>query len=147
MKKSIFLLLSLLHFCLASSTKEETKLLVEQTVNFCKTHTQKECFKAINSDRFIQNELFIFAFDYNGVGVANGKIKQLIGKKLWYLRNQDDMYVFQEQIRTAKNGAGWLRYKWKTPKGQDIMKLSYISDINGNFYVGSGLTLVNLEDN
>ena len=129
----------------ASSTKEETKLLVEQAAKFCKTHTQKECFEAIDSDMFSKNELFIFAFNYDGVGVANGRIPMLIGKDLWYLINQDGMHVFQEQIKVAKKKEGWLQYKWKTPKGKSIEKLSYIMDIDGKFYIGSGLTLKKLE--
>ena len=147
MKIHIFLSLLLFQSTIfASSTKEETKSLVKQTAIFCKTHTQKECFEAINSSTFTQNELFIFAFDYDGVGVANGKIDKLIGKRLWYLRNPDNMYVFQEQIKIAKSGEGWLQYKWKTPNSKSIVKLSYIMDINGAYYIGSGLTLQNLEE-
>jgi cytochrome c len=148
MKNHIFLLLTIFNITIfASSTKEETKLLVQQTAKFCKTHTKQECFKAINSDQFTKNELFIFAFDYNGVGVANGKIPQLIGKNLWYLKNQDDMNIFQQQIKVARKSEGWLQYKWKTPNGKSIQKLSYIMDINQKFYIGSGLTLEQLEDN
>jgi signal transduction histidine kinase len=55
------------------------------------------------------------------------------------------MYVFQEQIKVAKSGKGWLQYKWKTPNGKSIEKLSYIMDIDSKFYIGSGLTLQQLE--
>ena len=136
----------LLAASLFADEKSDAKALVEQTVKYCRSVSKAECFKAIDSDRFSKGELFIFAFDYNAVGVANGRIHQLVGKNLWNLKNPDGMYVFREQIKTAKKpGGGWLQYKWKKPDGTPIVKLSYIQDVDGTFYVGSGLTVKTLK--
>ena len=127
---------------LFGATEAETKALVEETVKYCKSVSKSECLKAIDSNKFENGELFIFAFDYKAKGVANGRIKKIIGKTLWNLKNPDGMYVFREQIKVAKQpNGGWLQYKWKTPTGAAIMKKSYIQDVDGTFYVGSGLTV------
>ena len=132
----------LLNSSLFADMKADTKALVEETVKYCKSVSKDECFKAINSSKFIRGELFIFAFDYEAVGVANGKIPKLIGKKLWNLKNPDGVYVFREQVKTAKKpDGGWFQYKWKKPDGSPIMKLSFIKDVDGTFYVGSGMTV------
>ena len=132
----------LLSSSLFADAKADAKALVKQTVKHCKSVSKAECFKAIDSDKFSNGELFIFAFDYKAVGVANGRIHKLVGKNLWNLKNPDGVYVFREQIKTAKkSGGGWLQYKWKKPDGTPIVKLSYIQDVDGSFYVGSGLTV------
>lgn len=132
----------LLGTSLFGATEAETKSLVMDTVKYCKTVSKNECLKAIDNNKFENGELFIFAFDYEARGVANGKIKKIIGKKLWNLKNPDGMYVFREQIKVAQqSGGGWLTYKWKTPNGSAIMKKSFIHDVDGSFYVGSGLTV------
>jgi len=127
---------------LFGATEADTKALVEETVKYCKSVSKDECLKAIDSNKFENGELFIFAFDYEARGVANGKIKKIIGKKLWNLKNPDGMYVFQEQVKIAKQpNGGWLTYKWKTPSGSAIMKKSFLKDVDGSFYVGAGLTV------
>ncbi len=132
----------LLSLNLFANAKLDAKTLVEETVKYCKSVSRDECFKAIDSDKFSKGELFIFAFDYKAIGVANGRIHKLIGKNFWNLKNPDGMYIFREQVKTAqKPNGGWLQYKWKKPDGTSIMKLSFIKDVDGSFYVGSGLTV------
>ena len=93
---------------LFAATEAETKALVEETVKYCKSVSKSECLKAIDSNKFENGELFIFAFDYKAKGVANGRIKKIIGKTLWNLKNPDGMYVFREQIKVAKTTKWWL---------------------------------------
>ncbi len=132
----------LLSLNLFANAKEDVKLLVEETVKYCQNVSKDECFKTINSDKFSKGSFFIFAFDYKAIGVANARIPKLIGKNLWNLKNPDGMYIFREQVKTAqKPDGGWLKYKWKKPDGTSIMKLSFIKDVDGSFYVGSGLTV------
>jgi signal transduction histidine kinase len=145
MKKNIILgtiCSSLLATSAFAVTKADTKKIVEDTVKYCQSVSKTECLKSIDDNKFENGELFIFAFDYESKGVANGRIKKLIGKKLWNLKNPDGIYVFREQIKVAKKpNGGWLEYKWKKPDGTAILKLSYIKDVDGTFYVGSGMTV------
>lgn len=125
-----------------AEAKASVRAVVEETVKYCKSVSKEECFKAIDSDRFSKGPFFIFAFDYKAIGVANGRIPKLIGKNFWNLKNPDGMYIFREQVQTAKKpDGGWLQYKWKKPDGSSIMKLSFIKDVDGSFYVGSGLVV------
>lgn len=125
----------------AGATKEEAQKMVEGALSFCKTHTKKECFAAIDDPtKFNKGELFIFAFDYNGVGLANGQIPKLIGKNMFEVKNADGVLVFQEQIKTAKSGGGWYEYKWLNPETKkQAIKVSYIKDVDGTFYIGCGI--------
>ncbi len=87
--------------------------------------------------QFIFGDLYVFMFDYEGNCLAHGGTPALVGQKLIGMRAPDDIYIVREMIERAKEGGGWLEYRWKN----DLM-VSYVEPVHdrqGDYVIGCGL--------
>lgn len=121
---------------------EEVKAFVDKGVKLCKDQGNEACFKAFNDPKggFIKGELYIFAYNFEGVNQALGSNPKLVGKNLFKLKDASGLMLLQELIKIAKNdGEGWLDYKWSHPIKKKIAdKRSYIKRIDGDMFIGTG---------
>lgn len=122
---------------------EEVKLFVEKGVKLCKEKGNEACFKEFNDPKgaFIKGELYMFAYDFNGVNQALGSNPKLVGKNLYKLKDAGGLMLLQELIKVAQTkNEGWLDYKWSHPKTKRITdKTSYIKKIKGDYFIGAGI--------
>ena len=63
----------------------------------------------------------------------------MVGKNLINVKGAGGKMVIQELIKTAKNGEGWVDYKWSNPTTKKTAdKTSFVKKINDNLWIGAG---------
>lgn len=136
---SLMLTLSISH----AVTKSEVKNFVENGATLCKEKGNEACFSEFNNPKgdFIKGELYMFAYDYNGINYALGSNPMVVGKNLYRIKDGTGLFIVQEFIEISKNkGSGWLDYKWSHPQTKRLTpKISYIKSIDGNMLIGAGV--------
>ena len=120
----------------------EVKAFVEEGVKLCKEKGNDACLKEFNdkNGKFIRGELYMFAYDFNGVNKALGSNPKIVGKNLYKLKDASGTMLIQELINIAKTkGEGWFDYKWSHPKTKkNTDKTSFIKRIDGDLFIGTG---------
>jgi cytochrome c len=129
-------------FTFASGTADEAKVLVEKAVTYCQANGKEACLKEFNNmkGQFVKGELYIFAYDMNGVVIANPANQKLVGVNALEIPDVDGKLFRKEGIALAKkNGSGWTDYKYKNPvTGKVEQKTSYLVK-TGDIVVGCGI--------
>ena len=95
-------------------------------------------FNTLNGS-FIQGDLYIFAYDYNGTVLAWPYRPDQVGVNR---RNETDpvgTYHIRSMIAAARNGSGMVDYYSVNPlTNRTELKISYITDIDGTWFIGAG---------
>jgi len=125
-----------------AATVAEVQTFVEDGVKLCKEKGNESCLKEFNKKdgAFIKGELYMFAYNFEGVNQALGSNPKLVGKNLFKLKDASGLMLIQELIKIAKtDGEGWLDYKWSHPIKKKIAdKRSFIKRIDGDMFIGTG---------
>jgi len=125
-----------------AATVEEVQAFVDEGVKLCKEKGVEACLKEFNNKdgAFIRGELYMFAYDFEGVNQALGSNSKLVGKNLYKLKDASGLMLIQELIKIAQtDGEGWLDYKWSHPIKKKIAdKRSFIKRIDGDMFIGTG---------
>jgi putative ABC transport system substrate-binding protein len=132
----------------AQGTKEEAKAMVEKAANWFKKYGRDKTLAEIQrggtekKGAFKDRDLYIFAYDFNGVCVAQGDNPKLVGKNLYDWQDADGRYNIRGHIDLAsKKGSGWSPvYKWTNPETKKIeAKMTYIKKIDDTLWIGCGV--------
>jgi len=130
-------------FAIAGGTPAEAEALVENAMRYFQENGKDKAILAFNDPQgeFVNGELYIFMFGYDGVCVAHGYNPKLIGKNLTELKDANGVAFIQEFAVKAKNGGGWVDYQWTNPVTQKVQaKSSYVKGLEGtDLYVGCGI--------
>lgn len=122
----------------------EAKALVEKAVAKIKADGPKAAFAAFEKKDggFVDRDLYIFVFDFDGKILSHGASKDLIGQNLITQQTKDaDGKVFAaEFVAVAKTqGEGWVDYKWPNPVSKAVEpKSSFVKKANDAMLVGCG---------
>ncbi len=111
-------------------TPEEAKKMVEQAVAFVKANGQEKALKEFNNPKgkFVKGEMYVFAYDLNGVMKAHPVNPELKGKNLL---NEPDSKgkLFRKEIVELSNtkGSGLVDYTYLNPATKkEESKTTYI---------------------
>ena len=125
----------------AAQELDVVKELVIKAESFYKTNGREKLLSELNNPkgRFVKGEIYVFALDMKGIGLANINPK-LVGKDQFELKDADGKYFFKEMINVAKTkGNGWVNYKWTNPISKKIeAKTVYLQRIDDNTIIGCG---------
>lgn len=147
MKRSLACLIMLLTLSVFSSTafaeatKDGASALVKKAAAYFKTNGKEKLIAEINnpSGQFVKGELYLFAQNFDGLMLAHGSNPKLVGKNLGGVKDSDGKLFFQEFVKTAKQGGGWVDYKWTNPVSKKIeSKTTYVYSL-GDIFVGCGI--------
>ena len=125
-------------------TADEARALVNKAIAKIKADGREAAFAAFeNKDGgFVDRDLYIFVFDFDGKVLSHGANKELIGKNLVTMQLKDaDGKLFAEAfIEVAKaKGEGWVDYKWLNPVTKEVeAKSSFVKKAGDNMLVGCG---------
>ncbi len=127
-------------------TKEEARAMIEKAAGwyqeFGREKTLAEITLAGSEQRgaFIDRDLYIFAYDFNGLVLAHGANPKLIGKNLFNFQDADGRYLIRGLIDTAEKGCGWYYYKWSNPITKKIEeKMAYVLKLDDSLWIGAGV--------
>ncbi|WP_373236134.1 cache domain-containing protein [Cohaesibacter celericrescens] len=86
---------------------------------------------------------YFFAYDRKGTSLVNAPSPDLIGKNIWYIKDEDGKFLIQDLMRKAVNGGGFTNYIWNKPStGEKTLKLGYSIYLpKWGWMLGTGLYL------
>jgi cytochrome c len=108
-------------------TKEEAKAMAEKAAQFFTANGKDKAFAAINdgTDGLKDRDLYVFVYDDNGICVAHGANKALIGKNLLDFKDVDGKALIREIV--AVKTTAWVDFKWQNPQTKAIeQKHAYV---------------------
>ncbi len=130
MRKSLLLLFAFGMVCLLSSAgaagasgKKEAKRLVERAAAYVKHQGREKALAEIGRLRgmFDKGELYVFAYDLNGVMLAHPKNPELIGRNLLAVPDSDGKLFRREIVDKAlARGTGWVDYVYLNPETNEM---------------------------
>lgn len=125
------------------SSINDVEPFVEKAYKLCKEKGNEACFKEFNTPNggFIKDDLYIFAYDFNGKLLALGSNPQIVGRNLLKIRDKNGAFIIKDLIKIAQTkGEGWYDYKWSHPQTKKVRpKTSFIKKINNDMFIGSGI--------
>lgn len=113
-----------------AAPKDEAIALVQDAAKFLKAEGREkalqECGKA--EGKWVKGEMYVFAYDFQGVIVAHPKNTKLVGKNMLDVPDVDGKLFRKDIVQTAKaKGSGWVDYKYKNPEtGKIEEKTTYL---------------------
>ena len=121
----VALLINLLSasFVLAISRADQAKTMVDEAVAFFNAGGKEKAIAEISNPKgkWIKGELYVFAYDLNGVVVAHPINSKLIGKNLIDVPDAAGKTFEGDIAELAENGRpGWVDYKYKNPSTNKI---------------------------
>ena len=96
-------------------TVEEAKAMAEAAAAYVKEHGAEKAFEDFSApiSEFKDGDLYVFAYDTDGVCKAHGAKKTLIGRNLSSLRDPKGYEIIKGLL--AVEGEGWIEYYWNDP--------------------------------
>lgn len=71
---------------------------------------------------FIDGSYYLLFYAYDGTCLALGARPEIAGRNRLNVHDPDGVYQVREMIRTARQGGGWVHYKYANPETGDIQK-------------------------
>jgi cytochrome c len=116
-----------------SDKKAEAKAMVEKAAAFVSEHGKEKGLAEMNrpDGQFVKGELYVFAFDLNGVMVAQPKNPRALGENLIDKPDNKGKLFRKEIIEKAKTeGSGWVDYFYLNPQtGKEEDKTTYLKRV------------------
>ena len=131
-------------FAAERASADEAVALVKKAAAYVKANGKDKAFEEFSNPKgqFVDRNLYIFAYDLNGVSLAigNGNSKKMVGKNLLDMRDANGIYLIKKLIEVANTkGKGWVDYKWPNPVNNTIeAKSSYVEKVD-DFLIGAGI--------
>lgn len=123
-------------------TAAECQAMVEKALDFLKANGKDKAFEEFSNPagKFVDRDLYIFAYDLNGLCLAHGANKKMVGKDLLELKDPSGKQIVKELIDMARaNGRGWVDYRWTDPVTKAVQdKRGYVA-LYEDIIVGSGI--------
>ena len=123
MKKAIALLLVIGLFSFAvlahAADREDAKTLVKRAAAYVKYQGKDKAIVEISTPKgmFDKGELYVFAYDLQGVMLAHPKNPALIGQNLINVPDVEGKLFRKEIVEKAKSqGSGWVDYMYLNPE-------------------------------
>ncbi|MEK7393852.1 MAG: cache domain-containing protein [Fibrobacterota bacterium] len=119
MLKKIFATMLVLVGIAAATPKDDATALVNDASKFLKANGKEKALQEINKPdgKWVKGELYVFAYDFQGVIVAHPKNAKLVGKNMLEVPDVDGKLFRKDIVEAAKSkGTGWVDYKYKNPE-------------------------------
>ncbi len=119
----------------------ELREFVDNAREFALSHARDDALAALNDPAgpFINGDLYVFAYDYNGTVLAWPYRPDQVGKNRY---NETDMmgsYHVREMIAKARQGGGMVDYYSTNPfTNRTALKVSIVMDVDGSWFIGAG---------
>ncbi len=121
--EALLINLLLAGFVFAVSPADQAKTMVDEAVAFLNAGGKQKALAEISNPngKWVKGELYVFAYDLNGVVVAHPINPKLIGKNLLEVPDAAGKTFRKDIAELAKTkGTGWVDYKYKNPSTNKI---------------------------
>jgi len=120
---------------------KELRQFVAGAKSYAKTYGKKKALAEFNNlnGSFMQNGLYIFAYDYNGTTLAWPYRPGLLGVNRFNETDVMGTYHIQAMLNNARSGNGIVEYYSVNPSTNTTqLKISYVTDVDGTWLLGAG---------
>lgn len=138
---SLFLV-SVVYAEVKPGTPKEAQQMVKKAVTYIKANGKEKGFAAINdkNGQFVDRDLYVVVYDFNGKCLAHGFNSALIGKDLIAIKDSDGKLYVKERVDMAKkNSSFWLDYKFPNPTTKKIEPKSMYAEVLDDLIIGCGV--------
>lgn len=123
--------------------KDKLVAYVNDALLFAKKNGKQKALAAFNDQNgnFTKDGRYIFAYEYDGRNLALPFQPELIGTNRIDLRDPNGVDFVRQAIDLAKTGSGFHYYVYPDPSRNmtPALKLSYVADVDGTWFLGSGI--------
>lgn len=118
---------------------------VQRAATYAKDHGKEAALSEFNNPNgtFIDEELYVFAYNMDGTVLALPYQQGLLGTKRTGVTDSNGVEFIDGLIEVAKEGGGSLYYIYQNPKDnyRQEFKLAYVMPVDNEWFVGSGIYL------
>jgi signal transduction histidine kinase len=121
---------------------DEAVSLVKKAVEAMKAEGADKVYSAVNAKdpRFVNKDLYVFAYDLNANCLAHGTNAKMVGKNTIDTQDTDGKYYIKERMDLGKKGAPfWQDYKFPNPVTKMIEPKAAYCERAGDALVCSGI--------
>ncbi len=123
--------------------REKLASFVDGAVEYARENGREQALNAFNDKNgsFVYDNLYIFAYDYNGTVLSLPFQPHLTGESRINSKDPNDVRYVQNCIDLANRGEGYLYYIYANPKENmtEELKLGYVRDVDGSWWLGAGI--------
>ena len=125
---------------------------IDNAVAYAKTNGKEIAIKEFNNNKsaeFIKGERYVFAYDFNGVTLANPYRPDFVGNNKLDLKDTNGVGLIKNLVSVAKRGNGYAYYVWANPahNNKQELKLTYVEKVDDTWWLASGTYLSNMSAN
>ena len=129
------------------ATPEQAEAFAKKAAAYVKQVGTDKAFAAFTNDpAWHDGELFVYAYNFKGICVANGGVAKLVGVDMSQAKDPiTGGEIVMIQVAIAKDkGEGWHEYHFSNPASKKIeKKKTYVIRAGGDYYVGVGAYMAN----
>ena len=125
---------------------------VDNALTYAKTNGKDKAIKEFNNNKsaeFIKGERYVFAYDFNGIALANPYRPDFVGNSKLDLKDTNGVGLIKNLVSVAKRGNGYAYYVWANPdhNNKQELKLTYVEKVDDTWWLASGTYLSNMSAN
>jgi polar amino acid transport system substrate-binding protein len=128
--------------------RKNLKSFVGEAIAYANTSGKDAAIAEFNdrNGTFVRNDLYIYAFDYNGTTLALPYQPQLIGTDLSGLQDPYGVNYTRVEVFLAQQGGGLLFYHYYNPARNMTLepKMSYVQKVDETWWLGAGTYIEDL---
>jgi polar amino acid transport system substrate-binding protein len=132
----------------ASHNETELVSFVESAVAYAREHGKDMALKEFSNKTgsFINGELYIFAYNFNGTCIAHPFKADWIGENKLNESDSNGVLYVREGINAAKEGTGFHYLIFPNPAhdSRSELKIACVMKVDDNWFLGSGIYLENI---
>ncbi len=122
---------------------------VQEAQQFAKDHGKAAALAEFNNPegRFIDKDLYIFAYEMNGTVIALPYQKGVLGTDRSAVTDPNGVAFVAGLAEVAREGGGYLYYIYQNPADnyREEFKISYVLPVEDGWFLGSGVYLPELQ--
>jgi signal transduction histidine kinase len=119
----------------------ELRQFVADAKSYARMYGKEKALAEFNNlnGSFVKDDLYIFAYDYNGTTLAWPYHSDQLGVNRFNATDLDGTYHIQAMLNGARAGNGMAEYYTVNPKTNTTqLKISYVTDADGTWMLGAG---------
>ena len=134
-----------------SASTDDLKAFVDKAADYAQQNGKEAALAEFNNKEgeFVDGALYIFANNLDGICLAHPMKPEFVGNSQLDLKDVNGVPFIQNMASAAERGSGFTYYIWANPAhdNKPELKLVYVKEIDGSWYVGSGIYLSDYSPN
>jgi cytochrome c len=126
-----------------ASNKTQLVSFVESAVAYAQKNGKDKALDEFsnNTGSFVQGDLYIYAYDFNGTCLAHPFKPDWIGKNKLDVKDSNGVPSLQNTLNVAREGKGFTYFIFPNPahNNRDEFKIAYAVKVDDNWFLGSGI--------